>query len=182
MSQDGQSLSIHVPGRDPEIVRLLGEGPFPLGRAPDNKIVVNDSAVSRKHAEIVRRADGYWIQDLKSKNGTKLNGTLIQTPTLLKPGDRIDIGPCQIHFGRDKEPGSSARVADTKAPGTVHAVPLSELVTGAQSATNLKAIAATGGASPQRMAQFFEGMERLGPALLAHKPITELFQFIVDLT
>ncbi|HXF59600.1 MAG TPA: GAF domain-containing SpoIIE family protein phosphatase, partial [Candidatus Saccharimonadales bacterium] len=32
------------------------------------------------------------------------------------------------------------------------------------------------------MAQFFEGMERLGPALLAHKPMSELFQFIVDLT
>jgi len=63
----------------------------------------------------------------------------------------------------------------------VHAVPLADLVSSGQSATNLKAIAATG-ASPQRMAQFFEGMERLGPALLAHKPMTELFQFIVDLT
>jgi len=181
MSEDGQTLSILVPGRDTEQVRLDGDGPFPLGRGPDNKIVVNDSAVSRKHAEIVRRGGGYWIDDLKSKNGTKLNGTLIQASTELHPGDRIDIGPCQIHFGRDKEPGSSARVADTKAPGTVHAVPLSDLVSSGQSATNLKAIAATG-ASPQRMAQFFEGMERLGPALLAHKPMTELFQFIVDLT
>jgi len=181
MSENGQTLSILVPGRDTEQVRLDGDGPFPLGRGPDNKIVVNDSAVSRKHAEIVRRGGGYWIDDLKSKNGTKLNGTLIQASTELHPGDRIDIGPCQIHFGRDKEPGSSARVADTKAPGTVHAVPLSDLVSSGQSATNLKAIAATG-ASPQRMAQFFEGMERLGPALLAHKPMTELFQFIVDLT
>jgi serine phosphatase RsbU (regulator of sigma subunit) len=181
MSQDGQSLLIQVPGRDPEIVRIQGEGPFPLGRAPENKIVVNDSAVSRRHAEIVLRDDGYWIQDLKSKNGTKVNGTLIQTPSRLNPGDRIDIGPCQIHFARDTEPGSSVRMADTKAPGTVHAVPLADLVNASHSATNIKAIAATG-ASPQRMAQFFEGMERLGPALLAHKPMAELFQFIVDLT
>lgn len=181
MSQDGQSLLIQVPGRDPEIVRIQGEGPFPLGRAPENKIVVNDYGVSRRHAEIVLRDDGYWIQDLKSKNGTKVNGTLIQTPSRLNPGDRIDIGPCQIHFARDTEPGSSVRVADTKAPGTVHAVPLADLVNASHSATNIKAIAATG-ASPQRMAQFFEGMERLGPALLAHKPMAELFQFIVDLT
>ncbi len=181
MTQNGQSLLIHVPGRDPQVVLIQGEGPFPLGRAPENKIVVNDSSVSRKHAEIVVRADGYWIQDLKSKNGTKVNGTLIQDLSRLNPGDRIEIGPCQIHFARDREPGSSARVADTKSPGTVHAVPLADLVGAATSATNLKAMAATG-ASPQRMAQFFEGMERLGPALLAHKPMAELFQFIVDLT
>jgi len=182
MSRNGQSLSVHVPGRDPEVVHLAGEGPFPLGRAPENKIVVNDSAVSRKHAEIVQRDGGYWIQDLKSKNGTKVNGSLILAPSPLNPGDRIDIGPCQIHFGAARDPGSSsARVADTKPPGTVHAVPLKDLVQGSQSVTNLKAIAATG-ASPQRMAKFFEGMERLGPALLAHKPMAELFQFIVDLT
>jgi serine phosphatase RsbU (regulator of sigma subunit) len=170
-----------VPGRDPEIVHIEGDGPFTLGRGPDNKVVVNDSAVSRKHAEIAVREDGYWIRDLNSKNGTKLNGTAIQELTRMNPGDRIDIGPCQIHFGRDKEPGSSARVADTKAPGTVHAIPLAELVNAAQSPSNLKAIAATG-ASPQRMAQFFEGMERLGPALLQHKTMGELFQFIVDVT
>jgi serine phosphatase RsbU (regulator of sigma subunit) len=170
-----------VPGRDPETVVIAGEGPFPLGRAPENKIVVNDSAVSRKHAEILLRDGAYWIQDLKSKNGTKVNGTLIQAISPLNPGDRIDIGPCQIHFGREREPSSAARVADTKAPGTVHAVPLADLVHASQSVTNLKAIAATG-ASPQRMAKFFEGMERLGPALLAHKPMAELFQFIVDLT
>ena len=181
MHQNGQTLSVHVPGHDAEIVHIEGEGPFQLGRAPENKIVVNDSAVSRKHAEIVLRGDEYWIQDLKSKNGTKVNGTMIQALSPLKPGDRIDIGPCQIHFGSDGAPKSSARVADTKAPGTVHVVPLSDLVHASQSATNLKAMAATG-ASPQRMAQFFEGMERLGPALLAHKPMAELYQFIVDLT
>ena len=181
MSQNGQSLLIQVPGRDPEVVRLQGDGPFPLGRAPENKIVVNDSAVSRRHAEILLLDGGFWIQDLKSKNGTKVNGTLIESPSRLNTGDRIDIGPCQIHFGHDRAPGSSARVADTKAPGTVHAVPLADLVGASQSPANVKAIAATG-ASPQRMAQFFEGMERLGPALLAHKPMGELFQFIVDLT
>ncbi len=181
MPQDGQSLSIHVPGRDPGVVRISGDGPFPLGRAPENAIVVNDAAVSRKHAEITLKDAGYWIQDLKSKNGTKVNGTLIQALLLLKPGDRIEIGPCRIQFGADSEASGSARVADTKAPGTVHAVPLSDLVGAAQSVTNLKAMAATGD-SPKRMAKFFEGMERLGPALLAHKPMAELFQFIVDLT
>ena len=47
MTPVGQPLLIRVPGREPEIVRLTGEGPFPLGRSPENKVVVNDSAVSR---------------------------------------------------------------------------------------------------------------------------------------
>ncbi|MBI4364473.1 MAG: SpoIIE family protein phosphatase [Candidatus Latescibacteria bacterium] len=181
MGQSSQSLLIRVPGREPEIVRLQGEGPFPLGRSPENKVVVNDSAVSRKHAEFSVRDGEYWIEDLKSKNGTKVNGTLIQGPRRLSPGDRIDIGPCQIHFSREEEPGTSARVADTKAPGTVHAVPLAELVGASPSATSIKAIAAVG-TSPQRIAQFLQSADRVGEALLAHKPIGDLFQFIVDLT
>src|SRR6266850_4650241 len=180
MSQT-QSLLIRVPGREHELVHIEGDGPFLLGRAAENKIVVNDSTVSKKHAEIVLREDGYWIRDLMSKNGTKVNGALIQE-SRLKPGDQIGLGACQIQFAPEGEdPGSSARVADTKAPGTVQAVPLADLVGTSQSGTNINAIAATG-ASPQRMAQFFQGMERLGPALLAHKPMGELFQFIVDLT
>jgi len=180
MSQT-QSLLIRVPGREHELVHIEGDGPFLLGRAAENKIVVNDSTVSKKHAEIVLREDGYWIRDLMSKNGTKVNGALIQE-SRLKPGDQIGLGACQIQFAPEGgDPGSSARVADTKAPGTVQAVPLADLVGTSQSGTNINAIAATG-TSPQRMAQFFQGMERLGPALLAHKPMGELFQFIVDLT
>jgi serine phosphatase RsbU (regulator of sigma subunit) len=182
MSQTGQSLLIRVPGREHELVRIEGDGPFLLGRAAENKIVVNDSTVSKKHAEIVLREDGYWIRDLMSKNGTKLNGALIQE-SRLKPGDQIGLGACQIQFSPEGDPGSSARVADTKAPGTVQAVPLADLVGASESGsgTNISAIAATG-ASPQRMAQFFQRMERIGPALLAHKTMGELFQFIVDLT
>ena len=181
MAQDSQTLLIRVPGKEPELVRLDGDGPFPLGRLAESKIVVNDAAVSRQHARVSRKDGAYWIEDLGSKNGTKINNTLISAPHRLSPGDRIDIGPCSLVFGESDVPGTSARVADTKAPGTVHAIPLAEIVGGGLPAENLKAIAATG-ASPQRIGYFLQSVDRVGQALLAHKPIGDLYQFIVELT
>ena len=81
MSQVGQTLLIRVPGKDPEVMRLDGEGPFPLGRSVDNRIVVNDTAVSRQHARLTVKDDAFWIEDLGSKNGTKVNGTLLDAPS-----------------------------------------------------------------------------------------------------
>ncbi len=181
MTHVGQPLFVRVPRREPEVVHIGGDGPFALGRGPENRIFLNDTAVSRKHAQIEVRNGSYWIEDLNSKNGTKVNGTLIQGPTQLKPGDRIDIGPCQILFGRQDDSGSSARIADTKTPGTVHAVPLAQIVGSSSTDESIRAMAATG-ASPQRLAQFLQAMDRLGPALVVHKPLPELFQSIVELT
>lgn len=45
-----------------------------LGRSPDNDIVLRDSSVSRRHAQILRRGDRFLIQDLGSRNGTWING------------------------------------------------------------------------------------------------------------
>ena len=181
MTQVAQTLLIRVPGKEPELLRLDGDGPFPLGRSPECRIAVNDAAVSRQHALVTLKEGAYWIEDLGSKNGTKINGTLISAPQRLNPGDRIDIGPCSLVFGESDAPGTSARVADTKAPGTVRAVPLAEIVGGAPSAESLKAIAATA-TSPQRIGYFLQSVDRVGQALLAHKPIGDLYQFIVELT
>ena len=181
MTQGGQTLLIRVPGKDPELMRLEGDGPFPLGRAPDSRVVVNDSAVSRQHACLKVKDGAFWIEDLGSKNGTKVNGTLISGPKQLNPGDRIDIGPCSLFFSSEGHgTGSSARVADTKAPGTVHAVPLAELVGGVPSAASLRTIAGAG-APPQRIAYFLQSVDRVGQAMAAHKPIADLYGFIVDL-
>ncbi|HLF06462.1 MAG TPA: FHA domain-containing protein, partial [Thermoplasmata archaeon] len=140
MTKDSQTLLIRVPGKEPELVRIEGDGPFPLGRLAECKIVVNDAAVSRQHAQVWREDGAYWIKDLGSKNGTKVNGNLISAPSRLNQGDRIDIGPCSLEFGESNAPGTSARVADTKAPGSVHAVPLAEIVGGASPAESVKAM------------------------------------------
>ncbi|MEU9114027.1 FHA domain-containing protein [Streptomyces sp. NPDC048483] len=62
-----------------------------IGRAAGNDLVVDDLAVSRRHAELRAGPDGYEIVDLGSHNGTYLNGQPV-TDALVVPGDIIGIG------------------------------------------------------------------------------------------
>jgi len=71
-----------------------------IGRDADNHIVLDDQAVSRCHALVLARADGVVLIDLGSANGTFVNDVLAppNEPTLLNDGDRITIGPIQLHY------------------------------------------------------------------------------------
>lgn len=62
-----------------------------IGRAADCDVVVAERQVSRYHARLFRSEDGYWLEDLGSKNGTHINGNRIQAPTLVQDGDVIQI-------------------------------------------------------------------------------------------
>lgn len=77
----------------------LGEKPITIGRAADNEVVFfNEVAVSRHHARIYRDKDRYYIKDLSSKNGTRLNGVLIEREEMLNMGDEITIGKSVMEF------------------------------------------------------------------------------------
>jgi two-component system NtrC family sensor kinase len=75
--------------------------PTLIGRSSD-QIHLSDDGASRLHAEI-RPANGSWILvDLKSSNGTFLNGQRIVSPTPLKHGDQIKVGGTLLVFsGKD---------------------------------------------------------------------------------
>ncbi len=68
-----------------------------LGRATDNDLVLSDPKVSRHHAEVVRRPEGFVLRDLGSTNGTFVNGRRI-FERLLDPGDVILLGDTRITF------------------------------------------------------------------------------------
>lgn len=68
-----------------------------IGRSPDNPLVVKDEELSREHFKIYRKEGGFWVNDLKSSNGTKLNGEKIDESPL-QEGDVIQVGKTEIHF------------------------------------------------------------------------------------
>jgi hypothetical protein len=71
--------------------------PITIGRLSTNDVVISDSNVSRRHAEL-RKADGRWtLVDLGSTNGTVVNGKLAREHSL-KDGDRISFGTSDLEF------------------------------------------------------------------------------------
>lgn len=69
-----------------------------IGRSGSNKITIKDPYISKKHAEIIKDNDEYFIEDLKSANGTFLNNEEIMDAAILKNGDTITIGSINFLF------------------------------------------------------------------------------------
>lgn len=69
-----------------------------LGRAADNQIVIPSYKSSRYHALITFVDGKYLIRDLKSKNGTRVNGELVEVEQVLQHGDRISLADAHFVF------------------------------------------------------------------------------------
>lgn len=65
-----------------------------IGRDERCDVVIPDRQVSRQHASISLRGDGYILKDLGSKNGTFVNGRELNGPHTLQDGDEIQIAYC----------------------------------------------------------------------------------------
>ncbi len=90
--QDGEQQQTHN--------FALGE--VVIGRSPDCQVVLKDNGISRNHAKIVVDEDGVRLLDLKSKNGTQINGVpVVEAP--LRDGDRILLGRFQLLFTKTLE-------------------------------------------------------------------------------
>lgn len=84
-------------------VIALVEPYYGIGRRDSNKICIKDNQVSGHHAELVARSDGWWITNLKSRNGVIVNGKMIES-CLLKNGDKILLGDTTCFFQSNEPP------------------------------------------------------------------------------
>jgi pSer/pThr/pTyr-binding forkhead associated (FHA) protein len=69
-----------------------------IGRGSECDIVINDASISRQHAQILHQADGIYLQDLTSRNGTRVNDEPLLSSHLLKSGDIISIGKVNLDY------------------------------------------------------------------------------------
>ena len=79
-----------------------------VGRAEDSIVQLPCGSVSSHHATVKPREDGYYVQDLGSRNGTRLNGVEIEEARL-EDGDRVAFGDIQaIFYATDEVPVAAA--------------------------------------------------------------------------
>lgn len=81
---------------------------YTIGRSPDNNIQIMDKTISRKHVKIYKKKNEYYIQDLKSRNGTFVNGARVQAgeEVEVKRGVPLAVGRVFLHLSDDyKEAG-----------------------------------------------------------------------------
>jgi pSer/pThr/pTyr-binding forkhead associated (FHA) protein len=83
------------PEKQADLSLRLVPGIITLGRSKDNKIIIDQELVSKKHARIFTYFQASYIEDLASTNGTYVNGKRIGTH-ILHPGDEIMLGQYRI--------------------------------------------------------------------------------------
>jgi len=57
-----------------------------------------DPRISDMHALVYLKGEEWWIKDLNSSNGTRVNGTKIDPEAMIKPGDKITLGQTEFIF------------------------------------------------------------------------------------
>jgi pSer/pThr/pTyr-binding forkhead associated (FHA) protein len=105
--------SVPVPATAPpekKAVLVLGDGTkvavkpgvLSIGRSAESSVPLNDTNVSRRHAEIHSRGEGarieWFLSDVGSTNGTMLNGVKISGEQKLKNGDALMFGGTSVRF------------------------------------------------------------------------------------
>jgi Protein of unknown function (DUF3662)/FHA domain len=100
--EDAEALGLaHTPpavlvanGRRHELTRTLV-----VGRSRECDVTLDDPNVSRRHAEIRREGDAWWVVDLGSTNGVEVNGRRVDRAKL-EPDDEILLGTSELRFER----------------------------------------------------------------------------------
>jgi pSer/pThr/pTyr-binding forkhead associated (FHA) protein len=84
-----------------------------LGRDAAADITLPDPAISRRHARLYCGADGVWLEDLGSTNGTYINGDRLTVPYRLRDGDEVRLGNCLATFHGVQNEADATQVITT---------------------------------------------------------------------
>jgi adenylate cyclase len=165
------------------------EGEVTIGRSPECQIVLKDFGISRTHARLVADEEGVRIQDLKSKNGTQVNGVpVVEAP--LKDGDRILLGKFQLAFSKTLEGKvvlDEAKPLSEEAGTIIRSVgELSKLLsdTGQREAVGLAEKKSAPDAHVQdveKANRILKVLTKVAETLIAVRPVEEVLQQVMDI-
>jgi adenylate cyclase len=175
--QDGETPQAHT----------FTTGEVVIGRSPECQVVLKDFGISRQHARILVDEDGVRIQDLKSKNGTQVNGVpVVEAP--LKDGDRILLGKFQLSFSKTLEGKvvlDEAKPLSEEAGTIIRSVGelsklLSDTAAGAQSPAAEKK-AAPDVLEIEKSNRILRVLTRVAETLIAVRPVEEVLQQVMEI-
>lgn len=94
----GITISLSLADGTP-FVRNFSQPEISLGRDPTCDIHLPDETVSARHARLIHHHGQWWIEDLGSTNGTRLNNDRLSTPAVVTSGDQIECGRASLTIG-----------------------------------------------------------------------------------
>ncbi len=92
------ALTLRVTGPEGAFQRSFAGSEVSIGRTPDNDLCLPSGSLSKRHARILTKGSEVILVDLKSSNGTYVNGTAIQGPRRVGPGDTVTVGPFTLEI------------------------------------------------------------------------------------
>ncbi|HLL81958.1 MAG TPA: adenylate/guanylate cyclase domain-containing protein [Longimicrobium sp.] len=150
----------------------LPEGETSLGRADENDIVLSGDLVSRKHARIRVNGDQIGIEDLGSRNGSRLNGLPLTGTVTLKAGDIVHVGENSLSIRQPaKVETATTEVVDLGAGGVKRFGEGADIASAVVIARNVRESVVLKALDNVMPFQPFAGMEELTPEPVGPPPI-----------
>jgi serine phosphatase RsbU (regulator of sigma subunit) len=173
-----RELLIQCPDGQMKTIPLTGDR-LSVGRSSAAELCFpEDAGLSRQHFAFESQSDHWTVQDLGSKNGTFVNNIPLKARLVLRPGDRITAGHLVIVFEPDAQAPDKGVVVfeggDTSSPTT------STVVTSLEGALSSQTMAIDR-AGLKTSAAPMQALIRAGQELSENRPLSELFQVILDL-
>ena len=164
---------IHTPDGNSRPL-LLDRDRFTLGRSSANELCYpEDAGLSRQHLMLERDGDGWTVQDLKSKNGTFVNGVRITGVHQLGPNDRVTAGHIALDFSEKSSllPDNTVIFIEGLTPSAASSTEVSTSLQGVLSQEKQIEV------GPQMRA-----LIRAGRELAGNMPLADLFNLIMNLS
>ena len=117
------SVVFYIEDQQPIIASLDGGTVVTVGRHPDSLLFLDCPSVSGRHAIFTPQKDGWYVKDMGSSNGTRVNGAEIEE-AVLADGDRVSFGDVQgIYYEGEPPPQEDSAPAPASEAAPAVAAP-----------------------------------------------------------
>ena len=149
-----------------------------IGRSSKADLVLADAMLSREHARIFLEGGTWLVEDLHSRNGTRLNGMQVTAPTALAVGDVMALGGCTLTVagGPGEHPTLSSSTVTLKGQSFLR--PASEILQA--NALNMEALAGTEHVQLRRFAERLQALIEVNRALSRTVALDDLLELILS--